>query len=356
VSTSRSRATAAFLARLELGIEEAEIEHGVVRDQRRIAEEFDQLLHLVGEQRLVLEEVDAEPVYLEGRLRDVALRIEVAVERLAGWKAVDQLDAADPRPSGRPEGDRGRWFSVSNTISRIGTFRISGESFSPGRHLSNRRKDLPHLRTGMFHTLRAIHHEIRPPPLFFRVGHLPPQQCFEPLQADTAFQHAFRVAVRRGADTTTVASTRPSPPVSNSNGTSSTTMGAPASSASRRNFRLGVAHQRMHDLFPAAAAPSDRPSPACRAGRDPPCRSWSRPGKRRLDQGPPPRRHKACARRAVPRRAPVRPSSANSRAVVVLPIAIEPVRPMTNMISLLRQVARPPQPVEQRQKRQGRAR
>jgi len=34
-------------------------------------------------------------MHLEGRLRDVAFRIEVAVERLAGWKAVDQLDTAD---------------------------------------------------------------------------------------------------------------------------------------------------------------------------------------------------------------------------------------------------------------------
>ena len=71
------------LGALKLGIEEAEIEHGVVRDQRRVTEEFDQLFHLVREQRLVLEEVDAEPMHLEGRLRDVAFRIEVAVERLA---------------------------------------------------------------------------------------------------------------------------------------------------------------------------------------------------------------------------------------------------------------------------------
>ena len=58
-----------LLGALELGIEEAEIEHGVVRDQRRVAEEFDQLFHLVREQRLVLEEIDAEPMHLEGRLR-----------------------------------------------------------------------------------------------------------------------------------------------------------------------------------------------------------------------------------------------------------------------------------------------
>ena len=55
-----------FFGAPELGVEEAEIEHGVVRDQRRIAQEFDQLFDLVGEQRLVLEKVDAEPMHVEG--------------------------------------------------------------------------------------------------------------------------------------------------------------------------------------------------------------------------------------------------------------------------------------------------
>ena len=48
----------------------------------------------------------------------------------------------------------------------------------------------------MFHTLRAIHHEIGSPPLFY-IGHLPPQQRFEPFQADAAFQHAFALQFGR---------------------------------------------------------------------------------------------------------------------------------------------------------------
>ena len=36
-----------------------------------------------------------EPVHLEGLVRHVALRIEVAVKHLAGRHAVEQLDAAD---------------------------------------------------------------------------------------------------------------------------------------------------------------------------------------------------------------------------------------------------------------------
>jgi len=66
-----------------------------VGDQRRVADEFDQLIDLVREQRLVLEEVEAEPVHLERRVRHIAFGIEVAVEGAAGWKAIDQLDAAD---------------------------------------------------------------------------------------------------------------------------------------------------------------------------------------------------------------------------------------------------------------------
>ena len=69
---------------LELGVEEAQIEHRVVRDKRGVAEKGDELVHPVGEQRLVLEEVDRQPVNLERPLRHVALRIEVAVEHLAG--------------------------------------------------------------------------------------------------------------------------------------------------------------------------------------------------------------------------------------------------------------------------------
>jgi len=53
-----------FFRAAELGVEEAEIEHGVMRDQRRVAEKFDQLVHLVGEQRLVLRKSMLNPCTL----------------------------------------------------------------------------------------------------------------------------------------------------------------------------------------------------------------------------------------------------------------------------------------------------
>ena len=120
-----------FLDALELGVEEAEIEHRVVRDQRRVAEELDQLLDLVREQRLVLEEVDAEPVHLEGGLRHVAFRIEVAVERLAGRKAIDQLDAADLDQPIALDGIEAGGFGVEHDLAHWNLASGASESFSP---------------------------------------------------------------------------------------------------------------------------------------------------------------------------------------------------------------------------------
>ncbi len=80
---------------LELGIDKADVERGVVDDQRRIAQKGDQVVRHLGEKELVLEEVIAEAVHRERLRRHAALRIEISVERLAGGDAVDQLDAAD---------------------------------------------------------------------------------------------------------------------------------------------------------------------------------------------------------------------------------------------------------------------
>ena len=56
-------------AQVELVVEEAEIEPGVVRDQRRIADEVEQVLGAVAEARLVGEEGGGQPVDRLGRLR-----------------------------------------------------------------------------------------------------------------------------------------------------------------------------------------------------------------------------------------------------------------------------------------------
>src|SRR5208283_604077 len=80
---------------LKLGIDESDVERGIVDDQRRIAEKGDQVLGHLGEKQLVFEEIVAEAVDGKRLRRHAALRIEIGVEGLAGGYPVDQLDAAD---------------------------------------------------------------------------------------------------------------------------------------------------------------------------------------------------------------------------------------------------------------------
>ena len=53
---------------LQFGIEEAEIEHRIVRDELRIAEKGDEVFRFVAEQRLVLEELTRQAVDRERRI------------------------------------------------------------------------------------------------------------------------------------------------------------------------------------------------------------------------------------------------------------------------------------------------
>jgi hypothetical protein len=85
VSISRSRAIIARQPRardaLELGAEKAVIEGGVVDHQRRIiADEGEEIVGNVGEQRLVLEKFGGQPVDRGGFRRHIALGIEIDVE------------------------------------------------------------------------------------------------------------------------------------------------------------------------------------------------------------------------------------------------------------------------------------
>ena len=59
----------------------------------------------------------AQAVNLERRFRHVAFRIEVAVKRLAGRKAVDQLDAADLDQAIALEGIKPGGFGIENDLA-----------------------------------------------------------------------------------------------------------------------------------------------------------------------------------------------------------------------------------------------
>ena len=79
----------------QFGIEKPVIEHRIVRDERRITQEIEQILDDVLEQRLICEERIAQPVDLLGNAGHRHLRVEIGMESIAGLAPVDQLYAAD---------------------------------------------------------------------------------------------------------------------------------------------------------------------------------------------------------------------------------------------------------------------
>ncbi len=80
---------------VELGIDETDVERGVVNYQRRIANEFQEGVDDFGEQRLGGQELSRQAVHGKRFRRHVALGIDVAVIGLPGRHAVVDLDAAD---------------------------------------------------------------------------------------------------------------------------------------------------------------------------------------------------------------------------------------------------------------------
>jgi hypothetical protein len=79
----------------QLGIEEFDVELGVMDDQPTVADEFEELLDMRGERRMRRQELGREPVHRIGVLRHIALGIDVAMEDAAGRHVIDELDAAD---------------------------------------------------------------------------------------------------------------------------------------------------------------------------------------------------------------------------------------------------------------------
>jgi len=93
----------------KLGIDEGDVERGVVDDQRRVADEGEEVVDDRRDQRLVRQEFGGQPVHRERLLRHLALGIEIAVEGLPGgmWFIISTQPISTSR---RRAGDRGRWF------------------------------------------------------------------------------------------------------------------------------------------------------------------------------------------------------------------------------------------------------
>src|SRR6185436_5874329 len=79
----------------EFAVQEAEVETGVMRDQRTLADEREQFLDAIGEQGLVGQEAIRKSMHRKCLGGHIALRIEIGVEMRTGRHAIDQFDTAD---------------------------------------------------------------------------------------------------------------------------------------------------------------------------------------------------------------------------------------------------------------------
>src|SRR5208282_5741856 len=78
-----------FTRTLQLGVEKAEVERGIMDHERRVTEKSNQIVGHFGEESLILEELLAQAVNGERFGRHAALGIEVGVEGLPGRYAID---------------------------------------------------------------------------------------------------------------------------------------------------------------------------------------------------------------------------------------------------------------------------
>ena len=143
---------------LELGIEKADIEAGIVDHQRRVAEKSDQIVGDLGEEQLVLEEFLAQAVNRHRLGRHAALGIEIAMKSLARRYAVDQLDAADLDQAMALERIKPRRFGIEHDFAHdfpsmelFGrpTRREAYELLRAVAHSSDSLQNVAHLRAGM---------------------------------------------------------------------------------------------------------------------------------------------------------------------------------------------------------------
>src|SRR5690606_26120710 len=78
----------------EFGIDETKIERAVVRGQRGVPYELQELIDHLGKAGLVLKELVGQPVYGYGVRRHLAVGIQILVNLATGGDAGDDLDAA----------------------------------------------------------------------------------------------------------------------------------------------------------------------------------------------------------------------------------------------------------------------
>ncbi len=119
---------------LQFGVQKAHVEFGIVNDELGVANKREEFVRHLLEERLAGQEFAREAVHLVGRLRHVALRIDVAVEDLPGRDAIVELDAADldeTMPVGRIESGR---LGIEDDLPHLTPFGRTGRQWRAGWH------------------------------------------------------------------------------------------------------------------------------------------------------------------------------------------------------------------------------
>src|SRR5512140_3521943 len=216
----------------ELGAQEAVIETGIVDHQRRIADEGEKIVDDLDETLVALEEIARQPVNGEGLGRHLALRIEIGVEGRAGRNPVKQFDAADFDQAVALVGIQPGGFGVEDDFAHLG---------SPGRQNHRGRFGIVATRLRISRTwARAFSKPSEVSTTKSARRRLSSSGTWLAMMAMSlpslmpGRSKARMRCMSAGADTTTTASQRASPLVSNSSGMSSTTTAAPLRSASAR--------------------------------------------------------------------------------------------------------------------------
>lgn len=104
---------------LQFGIDEGNVERGVVDDEGQITDEAQKVIGNIGKERLVGEKLRREAMHGKRLLRHIALRIDVAMKRLAGGNAVEQLNATDFNEAIPAIGIKARRLGIENDFRAL---------------------------------------------------------------------------------------------------------------------------------------------------------------------------------------------------------------------------------------------
>src|SRR6478752_870339 len=242
----------------ELGAKKRVIEAGIVDHERRVADKGKKLVGDFNEKLVPLQELGGKTMDSECLGRDVAFRIEVRMKCRTGRYPVEQFDAAELDKAMALARIQAGGFGIENDFAHI--------AFQRQNH--RRRFGIVAIRARISRTwVRAASKPFDVSTTKSARARLSASGiCLARIAANFCSVMPERSATRSrctsgGAETTTTASQRFSPPVSNRSGISSTATDAPLRSASARNRVSAVRTSGCtiaSSFLTAAVSPSTR--------------------------------------------------------------------------------------------------